>query len=575
LARKPPSNPHKTYIPEVKKAIDYALAVVAGERIVGPWVVKSCRRFLDDLRLAESGKGKWEFGEEFAVHPIDLAGNLRNIKGPEAGQLIRLLEFQHWLIANIYGFVERGTRIRRFRQASIWMPRGNGKSSLAAVLALSTTFLEHEGGAEGYTAAVSRDQARIVFDLCKAMTQQNREFRQQFGVEVKANAVYQAHTASRLMAVSSDAKALDGLNVHFAVLDEIASHRSKAVYDVILTAMGKRSQPLMISISTATDNTAGIGRQVWDYTEKVLDGQLEDDRFFGVIYSAAADDDPWDEATWIKANPGWGQMVQPAGLRAIASQAQASPALKSAFLTRHLNIWVGADQAVFDVACWDKCATPAMRIEEFLGQPCFMGLDMAYRVDLAAASVIFPYQDENDNEIRYAVFHKAWLPVASVDPNRNPMYVQWAEQQHLTVTEGETTDFSVVEDEVRDIASRFDLRACAYDPYSLMQMSQRLKNDGYPMVEYRATVLNFSEPTKTLDALMREGRIEQDGSPVARWCIGNVVGHFDRRGNIYPTKARPEAKIDCTVATIMALGVCIAREQESGLIYVDRELLVF
>jgi phage terminase large subunit-like protein len=479
------------------------------------------------------------------------------------------------MIANLYGFVERETGVRRFRQASIWEPRGQGKSLTAAVLALFTTFLEQEGGAEGYTAAVSRDQARIVFDLAQTMAQNDREFRQLFGIEVKVNALHQARTASRLMPISSDAKALDGLNVHFAVLDEIGSHRSKAVYDVILTAMGKRKQPLVISISTATDNHTGIGRQVWVYTEKVLEGVLEDDRFFAVIYSADPEDDPWDERTWIKANPGWGQMVQPDALRAIARQAQASPALKAAFMTRHLNCWVQTDSALFDIAAWDRCVSGGIKIEEFLGQPCFAALDMATRVDIAAASLVFPYRDEGDGPVKYAIFHQTWLPEAGVSVDRNPAYVGWAEQGWLTVTDGETTDYAAIEDWLRDRARLFDIRACAYDPYALLQLSQRMRNDGYPMVEYRSTVLNFSEPTKLLDALMREGRVEQDGSPVARWCMSNTVGHFDRRGNIYPTKARPELKIDCAIATIMALGVSIANEGRSDEIYRDRDLLVF
>jgi phage terminase large subunit-like protein len=565
------------YDARLQPGIDYARRVVAGEIAAGKWVRLACQRFLNDLKTAERGQGPWMFSDRHAVPPIAVASKLRNVKGPEAGQPFRLMPFQVWIIANLYGFVERDTGIRRFRQASIWEPRGNGKTAQVAVLALYTTFLEDEGGAEGYTAAVSRDQARIAFDLAQTMAKNDRAFRRHFGIEVKVNALHQARTASRLMPISSDAKALDGLNVHFAVLDEIGSHRSKAVYDVILTAMGKRKQPLMLSISTATDNATGIGRQVWDYTEQVLSGVLEDERFFGVIYSADEDDDPWAEATWIKANPGWGQMVQPDALRAVARQAQASPALKAAFMTRHLNCWVATDNALFDLAAWDKCANPTMKVEEFLGQPCFAALDMATRVDIAAASLIFPYRDDADEtaQVRYAIFHKAWLPAAGIRADRNPAYVGWTEQNWLTVTEGETTDYAAIEDWLHESARRFDLRTCAYDPYALLQLSQRMRNDGYPMVEYRATTLNFSEPTKLLDALMREGRIDQDGSPVARWCVQNTVGHYDRRGNVYPTKPRPEAKIDCTVATIMALGASLTQSGDDGVIYRDRDLLVF
>ena len=153
---------------------------------------------------------------------------------------------------------------------------------------------------------------------------------------------------------------------------------------------------------------------------------------------------------------------------------------------------------------------------------------------------------------------------------------EWVDRGFLEPTEGETTDYEVIEEWLREVASRFDLRSCAYDPYALMQFSQRARNEGLPMVEYRTTTLNFSERTKMLDALMREGRLDHDGSPMALWCIGNVAGHYDRRGNVYPNKPRLEAKIDCAIADIMALGVSLAADQEPQYIYAgDKELLVF
>jgi phage terminase large subunit-like protein len=263
-------------------------------------------------------------------------------------------------------------------------------------------------------------------------------------------------------------------------------------------------------------------------------------------------------------------------LRAIARQAQASPALKAAFMTRHLNIWVGADQALFDLGHWDRCANKHLSLAEFRGQPCFAAIDMAVRVDLAAGSLVFPYREDGDDAVRYAIFHQAWLPEKSVDPSRNPLYAEWVEGKFIEVTEGETTSFAAIEEWLRGVAREFDLRACAYDPYALMMLAQRLENDGYPMYSYRSSVLNFSEPTKLLDALMRDRLIEHDGSPVGRWCIGNVVGHYDRRGNVYPTKPRLESKIDCAIADIMALGASYAAEIESHYIYQGgRELLVF
>ena len=159
--------------------------------VTGKWACLACQRFLEDLKVAESGKGPWAFDGRFAIRPIELAGHLQHVKGPEAGQPIRLMPWQCWLLANLFGFIERDTGIRRFRQASVWVPKGQGKSTVAAVLALNCTFLEEEGGAEGYTAAVSREQARIVFDLCQIIVQRAREFRLAFGIEVQVHALRQ------------------------------------------------------------------------------------------------------------------------------------------------------------------------------------------------------------------------------------------------------------------------------------------------------------------------------------------------------------------------------------------------
>lgn len=560
----------------VTEGIAYARAVASGRTKAGKKARQACSRFLDDLQRARQPDSEWVFDPKRAQAPIVFAHLMVNVKGPKAGERITLLPFEKWLLINLFGFVDRATGARRFRQASIWIARGNGKTTLAAVLALFVTFTEAEGGAEGYSAAVSRSQATIALDMAKVMTEKNPEFRRHYGVQVNAHTVSQARTGSSFRALSAHAKALDGLNVHFAVLDEIGSHRSSAIYDVLITATGKRLQPLLISISTATDNATGVGRQVWNYTEQVLGGILNDDHFFGCIYDADPDDDPWSEETWQKANPGWGELVQPDALHALARQALASPALQAAFKTRHLNAWVSANNALFDTGAWEACASPALRLADFKGEPCFAAIDMATRVDIAAAVLIFPRYDAETDKTSYAVFSNAFLPDAAVDPERNPLYVQWADAGMLTVTQGETTDFEAVEDWLRAAAAEYDMRACGYDPYMIMQLSQRLRNEGFPMQEYRSSTLNFSEPTKLLDALMRERRIMHTGDPVLAWCIGNVVGHYDARSNVYPRKESVEKKIDCAIATIIALGVSIAHEKDGGgYIYTDRDLLVF
>lgn len=484
---------------------------------------------------------------------------LTNIKGPEAGTPLRLMGWQQFVIANLFGFVERGSGARRFRQASIWIPRGNGKTTFAAPIVLYMAFAEGEGGAEAYAAAVTRDQARILFEAAQHMARRSPDFRATLGVEVAAHAIFQPGTASKFEPVSSDAKALDGLNLHIGVCDEIGSHKTSEVYDVLLTAMGKRKHPLLISISTATGNTTGIGKQIWDYSVRVLNRTQDDERLFALIYTIDDADDPWSEDIWIKANPGWGQTVQPDAIRGIMRQARNNPAQEAAAKTKHLNVWVGADEALFSTRAWRECAKAELKLADFEGQECEIAVDLASKTDLAAIIILFSRRLES-GDLAYTAFANCYLNEAAVMDARNPSYPGWGADAYLTITPGNETDFGMIEADLLDIAKRFRVTSVAYDPWAATQLAQRLQAEGLPMVEFRATTQNFSEPTKELDAAMRAGRIVHDGNPVLEWCVGNVVGRYDARANVYPKKSRPEQKIDAAIALIMAVGRAMAAE---------------
>lgn len=546
--------------PLVRRAVAYAEGVVNGKRIVGRYVRLACLRFLSDLDLAQTGAGEWAFDPTAANKPMLLAELLPNIKGPLAGQFIRLMDWQCWLIANLFGFISRESGRRRFRQASVWCPRGSGKTSLAAPVAIYLTFLEGEGGAEGYAAAVTRDQAKILWDTAKAMVDRTPALAQRFGVTTARSSIFQGATASKFVSISSDAKALDGLNVHCAVCDEIGSHKNASVYDVLLTALGKRAQPMLISISTATGNNAGIGRKVHEYTTKILEGVVKDDRFFGVIYAADEGDPIWDRKTWIKANPGWGVTVQPEAIEAIANQARSSPAQEIAFKTRHLNLWTSADSSLFLMDAWARCSQPGLSIDDFVGQECYLGLDLSSKIDMTSAALIFPIRILGE-PVRYAIFSKSWLPEATVEASSNPSYPGWAKDGSLTVTEGEVIDFDAVEKFITYAHETFDVRGVGYDPWSAKQLAQRMTNEGVPMIEVRMTVKNLSEPTKELDALMRAGRIDHGGSPVLSWAISSVIGRYDENQNVFPKKEKNSTnKIDAAIATIIAMTIATAND---------------
>lgn len=545
--------------PGVREALGYAADVLAGVIPVCQYVRQAAERFLRDLDAARAG-GPWEFRPDRAEIAMLFASQMPNIKGPEAGKPLRLMPWQRFAFANIFGFVERGTNIRRYRQGIVFVPRGNGKTSIAAPIALYLTFADGEGGAEGYAAAVTRDQAKIMFDTAQAMARKSPQLQARFGVKSGAHQIYSLDSGSKLAPVSSDAKALDGKNVQVAVCDEIASHKTSEVYDVMLTAMGKRLHPFLLSISTATGNTTGIGRQLWNYGVRILERAQEDDRIFVLIYTIDENDDPWAEESWIKANPSWGHTVQPDAVRAIMRQARNNPAQEAAAKTRHLNVWVGADEALFSMRAWKDAADPRLSLDQFEREECHLALDMASKTDLAALALVFPVRD-GSGVLQYRVFVKTWLNEAAVIEARNASYPGWAASGHLIVTPGNETDFTAVEDEILALCARFDVKSCAYDPWSTTQLAQRLTAEDVPMVEFRANVQNFSEPTKELSAAIGSGRLRHDGNPVLEWCIGNVVGRYDARANVFPKKERPENKIDAAVALIMGVGRALVAEE--------------
>ena len=543
----------------VRRAFAYAADILAGLIPACQLVRLACERFQRDIETADRGGGLWEFRPGPAEAKILLAEMLPHIKGPQAGQPMALNGWQCFAYANLYGWYERGAEARRFRQGFIFVPRGNGKTTLAAPAALGMTFCEGEGGAEGFAAAVTRDQARILFDVCKEMVRRSPRFQQTFGVRTSKDAIYQEASASNFVPISSDAKALDGKNVHVAVLDEIGSHKTPEVYDVMLTGMGKRTHPMMLAISTATGNTAGIGKQQWDYCVRVLRGNDTDERLFALIYTIDDGDDPWDEATWIKANPNWGVSVQPDAVRAIMGQARSNPARESAVMTRHLNVWTGTDEALFSMRAWRAQADPLLKLEDFRHREAHVALDLASKVDLASCAITFPARTD-DGALTYATFSQSFLNEQAVIEARHASYPGWAAEGFLRVTPGNETDFSAIEDWLLDCCRRFRVLSVAYDPWAATQFAQRMMTQSVPMIEFRATTQNFSEPTKELDAAIHGGRIRHAGDPVLDWAVGNVVGRYDARANVYPRKSREQNKIDPAVALIMTIGRCMASQ---------------
>jgi phage terminase large subunit-like protein len=281
---------------------------------------------------------------------------------------------------------------------------------------------------------------------------------------------------------------------------------------------------------------------------------IEDEEYFGVIYTIDTDDDWAEPASWQKANPNWGISVKPEAIEREARKALQMASAQNNFLTKHLNVWVNADTAWMDMRAWEACEDRSLRLEDFAGQACIVGLDLASKVDIADKVRWFVRDG-----VHY-VFCAHYLPERAVEMASNSQYDGWRREGWLTVTDGEVTDYDVIEDGIREDCERYQVSDVAFDPFQATQMSGHLLAEGVPMIEVRPTVLNFSEPMKQLEALVLSGKLRHNGDPVLTWMISNVVCHRDAKDNIYPRKERPENKIDGVVAMIM----CLARQLVTG-----------
>lgn len=545
----------------VEIAAQYVDDVITGKQPACRWTIAACERQRRDLARVGDPSWPYVFDVAKAERVCRFIECLPHIKGPKAGELIRLEPWQVFVVTTIFGWLHGpGPREgkRRFRAAYLEVPRGNGKSALLSTVALYMTGPDGEGGAEVYSAATTRDQAGIVFQTARRMALRAPQLAATLDISVHAHAISHERSASSFKPVASDADSLEGLNIHFAAIDELHAHKTRDVYDVVLTGMGKRDQPLVFVITTAGSNRAGICYEVRGYILKVLQGIVTDETEFGVIYTIDDEDDWTDERAWAKANPNLGVSVDLPHIARLVSKAMQLPSQQASVKTKHLNVWVNADSAWLDMRRWDACADPTLQIEDFAGEPCVAALDLATTTDIAAKIRLF--RRVIDDVTHYYAFGTYYLPSAAIDEGTNDQYAGWREQGLLIETPGNVSDTGRIEADLLEDAQTFRPLEVAYDPWQAHYLALRLQEQGVGVVEYRNTVPNFSAPMKKLEELVLQGRFHHSGDPVLAWMASNVVCHVDAKDNVYPRKEHAKNKIDGIVALIMAVGRCEASD---------------
>lgn len=537
----------------VEAGIEYARRVVDGRIPACKWTKLACQRQLDDLARWSGRNGEYWFDAESAEYVCNFAECFKHIKGRGfAGKEIRLEPFQQFTYSSVFGW-KREDGTRRFRTAYNEWPRKNAKSTSTAPVGLYLLAADEEPGSEVYSAATTRDQAKIVFEVAQRMADRDAEFRGRFGVEVRAHAITVEDTASIFKALSAEGDTLDGLNVHGGLIDELHAHPTRKVFDVIETGMGARTQALLWLITTAGVNLAGICYEQRSYLMKILEGVAKDESYWGMIYSIDEGDDPFDEQSWRKANPNYGVSVFPAYLQDKARKAQQLPSALNNFLTKHLDVWCQADNPWMDMQAWHRAADRSLKIEDFASDPCWITLDLASKRDLAALSFTFRRGQH------YYHFGRYYLNEEAIEESSNAMYSGWEREGRLQVTDGNVTDFEQIEADVIDHIKRYRVVRVGADPNQFNYFGQRLaKQFPNKIVEIPQHVNQISPAMKEMEALVHQGRYHHDGNPVMTWNISNVVASPKPGEQIFPTKQTPENKIDAAVAAIMGVKLAMS-----------------
>jgi phage terminase large subunit-like protein len=553
-------------------AAAYVADVLAGRVLTCRWVRLACERHERDLARSAAGELPYVFNPELvdgkgkAYRPAQrvcaFAELMPHIKGDWAarGERIRLEPWQVFFLASVYGWVHRDTKKRRFLKADIFVPRKNAKSTIAAVMGLFGLAVDGEHGAEVYSGATSRDQAHEVFRPARLMALASPEFRSRFGVIPNVSNLAVIDTNSKFEPLIG--KPGDGASPSVAIVDEYHEHATSDLYDTMSTGMLARSQPLLLAITTAGSNIGGPCFQHQIELQKVLEGAVVDERRFGLVYTVDKGDDWTDPAVLAKANPNLGISISAEKLIADQAEAVRDPRKQAVFKTKHLNVWVNAASPWLNLEQLAKGGAEKLHREDFRGESCWVGLDLASKNDIASAAWIF--RREVEGEWHYYLFSRHWLPAAAVTRPENQHYQAWVVSGHLVQTPGNMINLRQIEEEVETSADVHVIAEIPMDPWGSREIAPSLQESGFTVVEVPMTTRNLSEPMKLIAALIDAGRFHHDGNPATMWMFSNVEVFEDRNGNIFPRKGSAEKKIDAAVACILAMSRAILGEQAAG-----------
>ncbi|WP_288496686.1 terminase large subunit [uncultured Stenotrophomonas sp.] len=553
-----PAPPENDY---VDVAIGYAKAAAAdrGGRF-GRLIKLAAKRFLDDLKRAKKKGSPFSFSRDHANHACSWIELLPHVEGKWETPEIRLHPSHVWFVVQLFGF-RKPDGTRRFTSALFAVARKNAKSTLSAAILLYCECCEEEEGAQVISAATTGSQARIIFNVAKRMAEKKADLREAYGLECWANAISRVETGATFKPINAKASTQDGLNPSHVGLDEIHAHKTPDLLNVLQSAAGARRNPLWLFTTTEGYANPGPWSEIRQFATQLLEGVFGDaaDHFLAIFFAVDKDDGDFDEKAWHKANPLMD--VNPhllAAIRKESIEAKAMPSKLAEFQIKRLNRPAAAANGFILLPKWNACHG-LVDLDALKDVPCWGGLDLASTRDLASLRLVWRLDD------KIITWGRRWVPESAVTQRTERgtvPYAGWVAAGLLEQTEGEVTDYAVIEQAVLDVHERFNLQSLAFDRWNATEMVSRLVAAEVPLVEFIQGTKSYHPAMVELERAYIGKRLVHDGDPVLAWCAANLVARKDVNLNMAPDKRRSADKIDDMTALLMALGVSLTTSTE-------------
>jgi len=545
-------------------ATAYAEEAVADKKgkKFGKWIRLAGKRFLADLKRASRKRPPFLFDEWHACDPCDFIEKLPHVEGKWARPEIELHRSHVFFVVQLFGFRNLDGS-RRFTSALFAVARKNAKSTLAAAILLYCQCCEEEEGAQIISAATTGSQARIIFNVAKRMTEKTPDLQEAFGLACWANAISRVETGASFKPINAKASTQDGLNPSHVGLDEIHAHKSADLLNVLTSAAGARSNPLWLYTTTEGYTNPGPWGEIRQFAKQVLQGILGEsaDHFLVVFFAVDDEDDEFDESAWPKANPLMD--ANPHLLKAIrkeAVEARQMPSKLAEFKIKRLNRPASSATGWVDLMKWQRCGGK-VDLDWLAGHPCWGALDLASTLDLTSWRLVWKVDGV------YYTWGRRFVPSEAIRARTERgvvPYAGWVAAGLIEVTEGEVTDYAVVESRIREDIERFNPLAIGYDRWNAQEISQRLLADGHPLIEFNQTTKNYHPAMQELERAYISKSIQHGNDPVLNWCASNLIAVKDGNLNMKPDKKRSPDKIDDMATLLMGIGLSMPTGEDEG-----------